>query len=109
MEKLHPKNWIKELRDAKNLTAEQLGGKIGKSGPFITMLEKRKRGLTWPTIQKLADALECHPSEITDGPVTEPIKKIMSLVQTMSEADQERFMHMAEAFTGIEAASKGKK
>lgn len=67
MRKEHPKNYIKELREARGLSLEKLARRVGVSNPHISMLGLGKRGLSWRMAQKLAAALDCHPLEIIEG------------------------------------------
>lgn len=59
-------NRIKEIREAKNLTLEQLAEKIGTSYQQIQKLEAKepdKLKIGW--LNKLADALQCAPEDLT--------------------------------------------
>lgn len=55
---------LRELRTTRGLTQAQLADSARTSTPFISQLE---RGITTPTLGmllRLADALECRPSEL---------------------------------------------
>jgi transcriptional regulator with XRE-family HTH domain len=55
---------LRELRTARGMTQAQLADSARTSTPFISQLE---RGVTTPTLGmllRLADALECRPSEL---------------------------------------------
>ena len=55
---------LRELRTKRGLTQAQLADKARTSTPFISQLE---RGVTTPTLGmllRLAEALECLPSEL---------------------------------------------
>lgn len=80
--KLHPKNNIKKLRKLRGMTAEQLGEAIGVSGPYISMLENRKKGLYYVRVKQIAEALMCHPDDIMDE-----LKEKSSI--TLSKEEQE--------------------
>lgn len=102
--KKHPKNWIREMRQARGLTTEQLAKMVDVTNPYITMLENSQRGLKVPMVKKLATALGCHPNELTDGPDNataarnEQEAAMLKLMRMMTDKDQERFIHMGEAF-----------
>ena len=55
---------LRELRITRGMTQAQLADRARTSTPFISQLE---RGVTTPTLGmllRLADALECRPSEL---------------------------------------------
>ncbi len=55
---------LRQLRSSKNLTQEVLGGLVGVSSPYISMMES---GQNYPSLEMvflLATALEVRPSEI---------------------------------------------
>jgi transcriptional regulator with XRE-family HTH domain len=55
---------LRELRTARGMTQAQLADSARTSTPFISQLE---RGVTTPTLGmllRLADALDCRPSEL---------------------------------------------
>src|SRR4028119_31385 len=57
---------LRERRTARGMTQAQLADSARTSTPFISQLE---RGVTTPTlgmILRLADALECRPSELIE-------------------------------------------
>lgn len=116
------KNYIAEIRADKGFSLELVAERAGTSHQQISNLEKGKRRLTWEWIQRLAVALECHPSDITDGPTTTPVarnaaqKKILDAMNRMSERDQELYaagfisgLPIAEDETGKETEADPKK
>lgn len=111
----YPKNYIKELREARGLSLEKLAQAVGVSTPHISMLELSKRGLSWAMVQKLANALECHPLEITEGPndkidIKTPMEKeIVRAFRGLADGEKRMFLHMLQNFQEPPAAGKGKK
>lgn len=61
-------NFIKVIRKNRGWTQEELGQRVNTTSQQIGNLESGKRRLTQDWIRKLADALECHPLDITEGP-----------------------------------------
>ncbi len=55
---------IKEIRNAKKLTREQLAIKAGLSSKFIYEVEKGIKGLSVDSLIKITKALECRCDEI---------------------------------------------
>ncbi len=100
----YPKNYIKELREARGLSLEKLAQAVGVTNPHISMLELSKRGLSWAMVQKLADALDCHPIEITEGPndkidVKTPMEKeIVRAFRGLEDGEKRMFLHMIQNF-----------
>lgn len=55
------KGWIREVRDALGMTAEQLAGRAGVSQPTVAKLERSEVAgtIALQSLQKMADALDC--------------------------------------------------
>lgn len=68
--KRHRKNYIRQLREARGWTLQEVADKIGVKNPHISMLENGTRGLSVDMLYRLARAFEVHPFEITEGPVS---------------------------------------
>jgi len=102
--KSHPKNWIKEVRNERGLSAQELADQVGTSRAYITMLENSQRRLYYDWIQKIAAALQCHPQDITDGPGNlvaarnEREKEVLQIMREMGEREQETFSAGLKAF-----------
>jgi transcriptional regulator with XRE-family HTH domain len=62
-----PKNYIRELREAADLTREELAVKVGCGVTSITKLERGERKLHDVWIMRISDALECYPADLLDG------------------------------------------
>lgn len=105
MRKKHPKNYIKELREARELTLEDLAAKVHVTNPYISMLELGKRGLSWNMVKKIADALDCSPLEVTEGPLegvvpkNEQEKELLKRFRGFSSGEQKMFSHMLDTFS----------
>ncbi len=102
------KNFVKSLRKDRNLTLEELAEKMETTAATIQRHESGNRKLTHQWINRYAEALQCHPSDITDGPgsmmaATNPQEEnLLKLLRKMSDKDQDRFLSMAEAYVGGE-------
>lgn len=116
------KNFLREIRTQRGLTQEKLAELVGTSHPTVQRHENSKRRLTHEWIAKYSQALQCHPSDITEGPGTmmaagtEQEKNLLKLLRMMNDEDQSKFIHMAEIFVGdnfpkkaIKNDSKGRK
>jgi transcriptional regulator with XRE-family HTH domain len=94
MEKRHRQNFIKEIRKQRGLTQKQLGDLVGVADSQITMIENGRRGLRAEMLHRIADALQCHPLDITDGPGnmiaarTEREKELLAQFRELDDAAQ---------------------
>lgn len=61
-------NRIRELREARGLTLEELAQRVGTTNQQISHLELGKRQLTVDWLRRLAAALECHPWSLVEEP-----------------------------------------
>lgn len=97
------KNFIKQLREDRRLTTAQLAEKVGTSQQQISNLENGKRKLSWQWIQRLADALECHSLEITEGsstiaPRNDQEKELLRRFRGFNDGEKQMFSHMLKSF-----------
>lgn len=60
-------NHIRQLREARGLTLEQLAEAVGTSNQQISLLELNKRQLTVSWMVRLAKVLGCHPWTLVEG------------------------------------------
>jgi transcriptional regulator with XRE-family HTH domain len=63
------KNRIREIREARNMSQEQLAKKMDTSGAQIDRLEKGQRKLTLEWILRLCAALDVSADELVDLPL----------------------------------------
>jgi transcriptional regulator with XRE-family HTH domain len=59
-------NRLRELREARGLTLEDLARLLGTTNQQISHLELGKRQLTVEWLRRLGSALECHPWAIVE-------------------------------------------
>lgn len=69
---------IKELREERNITREELAGKAEISTKFLYEVENGKKGLSAGTLLKIAKALSSSCDFILTGEYTEKEKGILS-------------------------------
>jgi transcriptional regulator with XRE-family HTH domain len=55
---------LRELRTARNLTQSELAERCGSNHPFISNLERGVKVPSLTMILRLAEALECRPSDL---------------------------------------------
>ena len=75
-------NRIREWRKERNLSATQLGKKVGAKGPTITRLETGKMELTLAWLQKLSTALSVTIKDLLPIEENAPNRQIVSVVST---------------------------
>lgn len=101
--KRHRKNFIRELREARGWTLQEVADKIGVKNPHISMLEGGSRGLSVEMLYRLARAFGVHPLEITEGPISPetPEGAELELVRTFRElpSDKQRlYLSLGKTF-----------
>ena len=94
------KNRIAEFRKARGLTLQALADRVGASNQQISHLEKGRRGLTVDWVDRIADALGCHPFDLLDAPPqakTERERALLELFRGMSDEQQDAFFQATAA------------
>lgn len=80
-----PRHYIKEWRDFRGFTQERLAERVGLTAGAISQLERGLTGYTQPTIEALADALNCEPGDLLDrNPLVEG--QVVDLVSRLRHA-----------------------
>ncbi|WP_297022434.1 helix-turn-helix domain-containing protein [Thalassospira sp.] len=97
-------NRIKKKRKARGLTLKQLAEIVGVSNQQISHLENGRRRLSVEWLLRIAEALECQPSDL----LVEPGKPhdareraIIELFRELSEEQQEAFMQAVTALAKL--------
>jgi transcriptional regulator with XRE-family HTH domain len=88
------KNSLKKLREAKNLTQEQLSEISGVARPVISEFENGKRRPSPRTIGKLAEALGCDYIKLLTGK-----DEIEAQKRPISEQERQEFLKEAGILT----------
>lgn len=81
-----PRGWLRAIRDALGMTAEQLAGRLGVSAPRVLAMEKAEQrdAVTLATLDRAAQALDCTlvyalvPNDTLDALVRARARKIAS-------------------------------
>jgi len=84
-------NRIRELRDMRGLSQEELGDRVGLSQQQIGSLERGQRGLTLVATQKLAHALEVAPADLLPDVVGVSVPVAMIAASSFDEARPDSF------------------
>lgn len=82
-----PKNFLKKIREEKNIGQSELATKVGVSKQLLSGFEKGRSGVSNEVLQKLAKALEVSPDAILSGKSENPFdeKGRKKLVDAMTK------------------------
>jgi transcriptional regulator with XRE-family HTH domain len=82
---------LKQRRQEKQLTLEQLSTKSGVSRAAISKIERGDSGASTPVLGKLAEALDLSISQLVGGPVSEPVLHIRKDQQPVFREEKSGF------------------
>lgn len=94
------KNRIREYRKIRGLTLNQLAELVGTTNQQISHLEKGRRRLTLDWMERIAIALDCHPSDLIMGGTkihSEQERVLVELFRGLSSEQKEAFLKAASA------------
>lgn len=98
------KNRIKELRDNRGLSLDDLANRVGTTNQQVSHLELGKRRLTADWMDRLANALDCRPWELieeTPPPDLDPReRRILDLFKRVSPAERDALLLLAASLAG---------
>jgi transcriptional regulator with XRE-family HTH domain len=89
------RTYIREWREFRNLTQEQLAERIGASNGAISQLERGLTAYTQPMLEALADALMCEPADLLMRDPTQP-GAIWSIWEHAKPAERQQLDEMAK-------------
>lgn len=90
------KTFIREWRQARGLTIEQLADRIELQPSALSYLERGQSAYTQGTLERIADALQTDPASlIMRNPADE--EAIWSLWDTASEAEKQQISNVVKA------------
>lgn len=92
------KHFLREWRQFRNFTQQQLADRADLTPGAISQLENFRVKMTQPTLEALADAMNCEPGHIW---MVNPQKDdaIWSIWERASEAEKEQIVSVARALT----------
>lgn len=91
------RHFIKEWRKFRGLTQEQLAERIGVAVSSISQLETMKQGYSQPTLEAIADALDCEPADLLMRNPTQP-EAIWSIWETLDQPAKNQAIQILETF-----------
>lgn len=91
-----PRYYFKEWRKKAGLTQEQLADRIGVTASSISQLENGKQGFTDSTLEALAVALNCTPSDLLGrNPLKEGV--VVDIMALLKDRDPDLVRRVIEA------------
>lgn len=96
-------NKIKELRKASGWSLQRLADECrgAATASQISKIERGETRLNVEWMNRISDALQCHPTDLLDGgpPAQNAgVRKVVDKYLGMSERDRETWVRMADAF-----------
>lgn len=87
--------FLKEWREYRHLTQEQLAERVGMSKSNISQLEQGRQGYSQEGLEALAEALQCDPGQIIN---VDPSKDdaIWSIWERAKTAEREMIVDIAK-------------
>lgn len=97
--------FLKQWREFRDLTQEQLAEKIGQTGSSISQLERGKQGFGDKTLADLAAALECSPVDILAFDPKQPNSfwPLFHAAERLKGPMRQQLYNVLAAFMGREA------
>ena len=91
------RHFIKEWRKHRGLTQEQLAERIGVAVSTISQIETMKQGYSQPTLEALADALQCEPADLL---MRDPSREdaLWSIWESLEPAQRNQITEIAKTF-----------
>lgn len=85
-----PRHFIREWRKHRGLTLEQLAERVGLTHGAISQLERGETNYTQPTLEAIAEALDCEPADLIMRRPDSPTWSIWDEVRGLPEDEQRR-------------------
>lgn len=93
---------IREWRDFRELTQEQLAEKVGLSNVSLSRIERGVQPYTKSTLEAIARALHCAPADLINGIQPDsPKHRIAVLVRKMSEDQADQALRVLSAVDNL--------
>lgn len=88
------RTFIKEWRKYRNLTQEALAARVDMSPANLSLIERSLQNYTQETLEALADALRCDPSDLLNRDPTDP-EGIWSIWDQAKPGERKQIIEMA--------------
>ena len=101
------------MRDARNMTLESLGERVGATNQQISHLEVGRRRLTVDWLQRLGDALGCHPWQLVSDDVPNALNaleiRLLEAFRRLGADQREALVLLATSIGGSSVSNNGKR
>ena len=82
---------IREIRNKKGITQDQLAERVGISSKYLSSIERGKENPTLSTILKLAQSLDVMPAEFfTHLEIEDPAKRKSMIIEMLNDVDADQ-------------------
>lgn len=95
------RTFIREWRQHRGLTLEQLAERTDLTHGAISQLERGLINYTQPTLESIADALRCEPADLIMRPPNSAVWSIWDNVRDLPEPEQRQIAAVIEAMRKI--------
>lgn len=91
------RHFIKEWRVYRELTQTQLAERVGVAVSTISQLETGKQGYAQPTLEAIAEALQCEPADLL---MRDPSKEdaLWSIWEGLDQPQRAQIVEIAKTF-----------
>ncbi len=93
-----PRHFIKEWRKHRGLTQQRLADRLGFTHGAVSQLERGLVGYTQPTLEALADALQCEPADLLWRDPDSEFGAILAEVSKFPPEQHKRIVAILKAF-----------
>jgi transcriptional regulator with XRE-family HTH domain len=97
MQKRYQRTFIRQWRQHRNLTIEQLGERLDMTPSHLSMLERGQRGYTQVTLEAIADALQTDVASLLMRNPRDPDAAIWSLWDQAAPSQREQIVEVVKA------------
>lgn len=92
-----PRHFIREWRKHRGLTLEALAERAGMTHGNLSQLERGIINYTQPTLEALAEALDCEPADLIMRAPDSAVWSVMDSLLEATPADQQRIIDVIAA------------
>lgn len=97
-----PRHFIRDWRKHRGLTLEQLAERVGLTHGAISQLERGETNYTQPTLEAIANALNCEPADLIMRRPDAETWSVWDEVRALPEDEQRR---LAAVIAAVRKAS----